>query len=156
MNSPASFTLEYDPFQHLVFVDAAGQRHAGVEPMRAFPITAVDQWIVICDSHGRELACLEDLAKLPETTRKILQDELRKRDFMPQIQRIYSAAGNNPSQWHVLTDRGTKTFLLKNDEDLRRLGPTRALLIDAYGIRYLIPDTRKMDGASRRTLERYL
>ena len=156
MADTASFTLEYDAFEHLVFVDAGGERHVGVEPTRAFPITAPDQWVAICDAHGRELICLETLEKLPEPTRQVLKDELRKRDFIPQIQRIHWAAGNNPSQWNVQTDRGTKTFLLKSDEDLRRLGPTRALLIDAYGIRYLIPDTRKLDGSSRRMLERYL
>jgi hypothetical protein len=156
MTDPAPFTLEYDAFEHLVLVDAAGQRHVGVEPMRAFPITAPQQWIVICDTHGRELICLQDLEKLPEPIRQVLQEELRKRDFIPHILRINSAAGNNPSQWSVLTDRGAKTFLLKSDDDLRRLGSSRALLVDAYGIRYLIPDIRKLDGASRRALERYL
>ena len=156
MTEPAPFTLEYDAFEHLVLVDAAGQRHVGVEPTRAFPITAPNQWIAICDAHGRELICLQDLETLPEPVRLILKDELRKRDFIPQILRINSATGNNPSQWEVQTDRGPKTFLLKSDDDLRRLGSKRALLIDAYGIRYLIPDTHKLDGASRRMLERYL
>ena len=151
-----TFDLQYDAFEHLVFVDAAGQRHAGVEPMRAFPITAPQQWIVICDAHGRELICLEDLEKVPESVRQVLKEELRKRDFIPHILRINSAAGNNPSQWDVQTDRGPKTFLLKSDDDLRRLGKHRALLVDAYGIRYLVPDTRKLDGHSRRMLERYL
>ena len=152
----AAFDLQYDAFDHLVFVDPAGQRHVGVEPMRAFPISAPDQWIVICDAHGRELICLENQESLPEQLRQLLKEELRKRDFIPHILRIHSATGNNPSQWNVQTDRGRKTFLLKSDDDLRRLGSKRALLIDAYGIRYLIPDTRKLDGASRRMLERYL
>jgi hypothetical protein len=151
-----TFNLEYDAFEHLVLVDAAGERHVGVEPTRAFPITAPDQWIVICDANGRELICLQDLEPLPEPLRQMLKDELRKRDFIPHILRINSATGNNPSQWDVQTDRGPKTFLLKSDDDLRRLGSKRALLIDAYGIRYLIPDTRKLDGFSRRMLERYL
>ena len=33
---------------------------------------------------------------------------------------------------------------------------SRALVIDAHGIRYLIPDTRTLDATSRRLLERYL
>ena len=78
MTDPASFNLEYDSFEHLVLVDAAGERHAGVEPMRAFPITAPDHWIVICDANGRELACLENLDSLPEKLRQVLNQELRK------------------------------------------------------------------------------
>jgi hypothetical protein len=156
MTEPATFNLEYDAFEHLVFVDAAGQSHANVEPLRAFPITAPDSWIVICDANGRELLCLENLDSLPERLRNVLVEELRKRDFIPHILRIHSATGNNPSQWEVVTDRGAKTFLLKSDDDLRRLGSQRALLIDAYGIRYLIADIRKLDGSSRRMLERYL
>ena len=43
-----------------------------------------------------------------------------------------------------------------SDNDVRRLGPNRILLVDTHGIRYLIPDTRRLDAVSRRILDRYL
>ena len=33
---------------------------------------------------------------------------------------------------------------------MRRLGPNRILLVDTHSIRYLIPDVRRLDSASRR------
>ena len=63
----------------------------------------------------------------------------------------------DPSQWSIVTDRGPTTFLMEDsDNDVRRLGPYRILLVDTHGVRYLISDTRKLDGTSRRILDRYL
>ena len=57
----------------------------------------------------------------------------------------------------VVTNRGPTTFLMEDsDNDVRRLGPNRILLVDIHGIRYLIADTRRLDAASRRILDRYL
>ncbi len=44
----------------------------------------------------------------------------------------------------------------RDSNDVRRLGPQRALVIDARGLRYLIEDIRSLDALSRRVLERYL
>ena len=88
--------------------------------------------------------------------RKILEEELSRREFVPIIERITSVSADvDPSQWHVETDRGETTFLLDSEDDVRRLGTYKALFIDTHGIRYLIPDTRTFDYASRRILDRY-
>ncbi len=54
------------------------------------------------------------------------------------------------------TDRGPTKFVLKSDSDVRRLDNNRAMVIDAHGIHYLIPDTDALDRHTRRILERYL
>jgi hypothetical protein len=56
----------------------------------------------------------------------------------------------------VETDRGSHRFVLNVYEDVHRLGPHRALIIDGEAVRYLIPDVRALDASSRRHLERYL
>ena len=61
-----------------------------------------------------------------------------------------------PSEWEVETDRGRTSFVLNNEDDVHELGGHRALVTNAHGIRYLIPDTRQLDAISRRLLERYL
>ena len=54
------------------------------------------------------------------------------------------------------TDRGPTRFTLESEDDVRRLGAHRVLITDAKRLRYHVPDTRALDPASRRVLERYL
>jgi hypothetical protein len=46
--------------------------------------------------------------------------------------------------------------VLKAEDDVRRLGPNQALILDSSGVRYLIADIKGLDGPSRRVLERYV
>ena len=76
---------------------------------------------------------------------------------MPQIHRIVRVSlQTEPCEWEVETDRGPTKFVLKSDDDVRRLDKRRAMVIDAHGIHYLIPDTDALDRHTRRILERYL
>ena len=109
------------------------------------------------DAQGREVAWVEDLAALAPEVRRVLEDELARREFVPVLRRVLGvSAAVEPSRWEVETDRGAASFVLNNEDDVRRLGDHRALIIDAHGIRYLIPDVRLLDPLSRRLLERYL
>ena len=68
--------------------------------------------------------------------------------------------------WGVFATRdiptGTITWALDvldqhlSDEDIRRLGPTRAILVDMHGVRYYVDDSRQLDAKSRRILTQYL
>lgn len=153
---PRGFGLSRDAFGKLVLIDAEGRRHVGVEPIRAFPIAEPGRHVAICDADGRELAWVDDLATLPEPVRAILEEELAARTFLPVIERIRRVSSDStPADWDVVTDRGPTRFTLQAEDDIRRLDRHRALIVDAQGIRYLIPDTRALDAASRRILERY-
>ncbi|NBW26048.1 MAG: DUF1854 domain-containing protein, partial [Betaproteobacteria bacterium] len=64
---------------------------------------------------------------------------------------------STPCTWTVDTDRGRTEFVLRGDEDIRRIGSARALLIaDAHGIHYLVPDQFALDAHSKRVLDRFL
>ena len=55
------------------------------------------------------------------------------------------------------TDRGRAEFVLLGDQDIRRIGSARALLIaDAHGIHYLVPDQLALDANSKRVPDRFL
>jgi uncharacterized protein DUF1854 len=154
---PANFDLHHDAWGRLVLVDRQGVSHAPVEPVRGFPISDPDHWISICDAEGRELMVVHDLAALSTAMREVLEKDLARREFVPLIRRILSVpADTEPSEWEVETDRGRTRFLLTSGDDVRRLGPHRAQVIDSQGIRYLVDDTRQLDAQSRRILERYL
>ncbi len=154
---PGSFGLNHDSWGRLVLTDAQGQRYAGVEPVRAFPISDPKHWISIVDADGRELALIEDATQLPPEVQKVLEEDLARREFVPHIRRILKVTIDaDPSEWRVETDRGPTRFLLNSGDDIRRLSATSALLIDVHGTRYLIEDTRELDATSRRFLERFL
>lgn len=152
-----AFQLSQDAWGQLVFIDADGRRHEDVLPVRAFPITEPTRYVSLCDSRGNELAFCDDLAQLPGETRQLIEADLARRDFVPEIQRIQRiSTGLSPTEWTVETDRGTTTFLVDREDHVRRIGRDQATVTDSHGMRYLIRDLRRLDVASRRLLERFL
>lgn len=152
-----SFSLLKDERGQLTLLDAAGQRHENVEPIRAFPISDPEHWISLCDPNGREIVQIRDLAELSAEQRTLLLSELTRREFVPVIRRIESISSlAEPCEWFVETDRGPTSFVLNSDEHVRKLGQDRALILDSHGLRYLVPDAKQLDAHSRRLLSRYL
>ena len=151
-----TFTLSRNAAGRLVLTEQNGRVHEGVEPVRAFPLSDADRLVSILNSHGREITCVVDLAELSDETAAMIRQELDDREFLPRIERIVRVKQRKePHEWEVITDRGPVQFLLR-DDDIRRLGPTKAILVDAHGVRFYIPDSRLMDAASRRILSQYL
>lgn len=151
------FQLERDDFGRLVLTDADGQRSVGVEPVRAFPITDPTRNVAIVDAEGRELALVPDLDALPSDLRATIDREFARREFIPVIARIQKVHGeSHPTEWEVRTDRGPVKFTVNSDDDIRRMGPNRALIVDTQGVRYLIDDVARLDTASKRILEVWL
>jgi hypothetical protein len=140
-----------------VLVDEADKEHVGVEPVRCFPITDPARGISLVSAAGHEVVWIDSLQSLPEGVRQLLEEEMARREFMPQLQRVLHVSGTvEPTEWEVETDRGRTRFLLNSEDDVRRLDGKRAMVHDADGIRYLIPDLDALDAHSLRLLERYL
>lgn len=151
------FSLERDAWGRLVLAWPDGQRQAGLRAVRAFPLSAPREAIALCDAEGREIVWVARLDDLADETRGTIQDELSRVEFLPVIERIVERPTHGqPAQWAVHTDRGRTQFAVRGEDDVRRLGDWRALIVDAQGVRYLINDLRGLDSASRRSLERYL
>ncbi|MEY8876191.1 MAG: DUF1854 domain-containing protein [Leptothrix sp. (in: b-proteobacteria)] len=155
---PASaFTLSRDAHGHLNCTDASGELHTQVVPVRAFPIEAPDSGVSLISSDGHELVWIAELQALEHTQRELIRAELAQREFMPVIQRLVSVSTfATPSTWEVETDRGATTFVLKVEEDIRRLANGALLIASAHGVHFHIRDRRALDRASRRLLERFL
>ena len=155
--SNASRGLERDAWGRLVWIDESGERHVDVHAVRAFPLSNAEGFVSILDAQGQELAWMESVAALSESTRRILDDELRLRGFMPMITRITRVSSDTPpAEWEVETDRGPTRFRLEAEDDVRRVGPRRVVITDTLKMRYQVRDTRELDSYSRRHLERYL
>lgn len=150
------FSLQRNAAGRLVLTQGQGEVHIGVEPVRTFPISDPDRFISLVNSHAHELLCIADLAELPAEIASFIRQELAEREFLPRIERIVRVKQHkDPHEWEVITDRGPAEFLFHED-DIRRLSPTRAILVDMHGVRFYIPDSRQLDPKSRRILSQYL
>lgn len=151
------FSLERDQYRKLVMIDAEGVSHYDVRPVRAFPIQSPQQGISLVLENGQEVAWIDDMKDLETNIRDLINEELDGREFMPEISRIVSVTSfATPCTWHVETDRGTTQFVLKGDEDIRRIGKDSLLIADNHGIHFLIRDMFGIDKHSRKILDRFL
>ncbi|CDS53881.1 DUF1854 domain-containing protein [Polaromonas sp. CG9_12] len=151
------FQLYREASGRLHFVDAHGQTHTGVVPVRAFPLAAPEEGISLVSTQGHELVWIEQLSELPTAVRRLLHEELTLRDFVPEVRRLVSVSSfGTPSTWTVETDRGHTSFVLKGEEDIRRLQGGELLIAASEGVQYRIADMAALDKASRRLLERFL
>lgn len=156
--SISKIQLRRDAHGRLLLTLADGSEHAGVVPVRAFPIAAPGEGLSLLGQDGHERLWVERLADLPAALRTLIEEELAVREFAPEITRIVSVSGfATPSVWQIETDRGRTELILKAEEDIRRLaGRTRLLIASAEGVQYRIADTGALDRHSRRLLERFL
>ena len=153
---PPDFTLQRNAFGQLV-LSRDGRDHTGVTVVRAFPIGAPDDGLSLVSPDGHELAWIHHLSELPAEMRALIEAELAGREFMPTIRRICSVSSfATPSTWEVDTDRGPTRFVLKGEDDIRRMAAPVLLISDSHGIHYLIRDPGLLDKASRKLLDRFL
>lgn len=153
----SNLNLQRNGFGQLVLTDDAGQAHEGVVPVRAFAVTAPDDGIALVSVDGRELYWIERLADLPDRPRQLVTEELANREFMPEISRVrHVSSFATPSRWEVETDRGETSFVLKAEDDIRRLTHHTLLIADSHGVHYLIRDRQTLDKGSKRLLDRFL
>lgn len=148
--------LHRNAFGRLVYTEA-GVSHVGVTPVRAFPMTAPLEGLSLVGPNGRELAWIERIDALPQAQRELIEEDLAVREFMPRIQRLCAVSTfATPSIWQVQTDRGELSFVLKAEEDIRRLDGGALLITSADGLQLLVPDRLGMDRGSRKLIERFL
>ncbi|MDP9881536.1 hypothetical protein J2W25_005872 [Variovorax boronicumulans] len=156
-NDNTNFQLARDTFGRLVLTDAQGEHHVGVTPVRAFPLSAPNEGVSLVGSEGRELVWVDRVDQLPAPTQALLTEELAVRDFAPTLLKLHGVSSFGvPSTWTVSTDRGETSFVLKAEEDIRRLEGGALLIASAHGVQFRIPDAKALDRASRKLLERFL
>lgn len=151
------FELTRNSFGRLVLTAADGQVYEQVAPVRAYPVQAPQDGIAIVCSDGKEVAWIDRLEELAPPVRALIEEELGGREFMPAISRIIDVSSYaTPCTWTVATDRGDTAFVLRGEEDIRRLGSDTLLVSDTHGIHFLIRDMFNLDKHSRKILDRFL
>lgn len=149
--------LQRNALGQLLLTTDDGQVHEPVVPVRAFPIQAPQGQISLVGADGHEAAWVERLDDLADADRALLLEELGLREFAPVIQRLVSvSAFATPTTWTVETDRGPTQFVLKGEEDIRRLSRDVLLVLDSHGVPFLIRQPQHLDRHSRKLLDRFL
>ena len=152
-----AFDLQRDAFGRWTLVLADGTRHTPVTAIRAYPVTDPEGGVALMDAEGHELLWIDALAQLTPAVRSQVLQALTEREFLPVIEKLEGVSSfATPSTWSVVTNRGTTQFLLKGEEDIRRLTGTVLLINDADGVQYMIRDLAAMDKHSRKLLDRFL
>ncbi|MFA6203136.1 MAG: DUF1854 domain-containing protein [Gallionella sp.] len=151
-----SFQLIRNAAGQLVLI-RNGESHAGVVPVRAFPIAAPDECISLMGIEGHEHVWIEKLTDVSGDIQTLIREELAHREFTPVIRRIRSVSSfATPSSWQVETDRGDTELLLKAEDHIRRLSASALLITDGHGVSFLIRNTENLDAHSRKLLDRFL
>jgi hypothetical protein len=159
VSQPAWGRLAQDDFGQLVLIPVTSDLAADmpVVPVRAFPIAAPDEGLSLVGTDGREVLWIDRLTDLPADQLKLVLAALHAREFSPVIQKLVSVSGfSTPCTWCVQTDRGATEFVLKTEDDIRRLDAHQLLITGSQGITYRVPDRQALDSASKRLLERFL
>jgi hypothetical protein len=151
------FDLQRDAFGRWGLVMADSTRHFPVTALRAYPVSAPDEGVALMDAEGHEIHWIDALTQLDEPLRSQVVQALNEREFLPEILQLTAVSSfATPSTWSVKTDRGDTQFLLKGEEDIRRLTGTVLLINDANGVQFMIRDLATMDKHSRKLLDRFL
>ncbi|MDN3986672.1 DUF1854 domain-containing protein [Zwartia vadi] len=134
-----------------------GTMHEGVIPVRAFPVHAPLEFVALMSTEGKEVFWIERLTDVPEDIRILIHEEIASREVMPVIRQLLKVSTySTPSTWDVMTDRGATKFVLKGEEDIRRLSGGNLIITDSHGLRFSVPDMQQLDKHSRRILDRFL
>lgn len=157
MTIPTRFELARNAFGKLVLTLPDGQRFDGVVPVRAFPIQSPENGIAMMDGEGHEVAWIDALADVPQPVQGLIREALEIREFMPEIRSIAGVSSfSTPCTWQVRTDRGDTAFVLRGEEDIRRLPGNTLLITDSHGIHFLIRDLKALNRESRKILDRFM
>jgi len=152
-----AFELSRDQWNHLRLVDAGGTEYLDATVVPLFPVTASHQWISIVSNDGIEIACLDSFVGLSDSSIALIQEELQLRELNPTIEKVISVSGTQePCEWYVQTNHGPIRFVLKSEEDVRRISAKAVNITDANGIRFRVDDMKKLDKRSRAFVEWYV
>ena len=158
---PATLRFSRAP-EGTVRLEILGQRcYLSVEIARSFPIDERSHYLSVrnaLDEERREIGFIANAAELDPASRLVVEEELYRRYFVPQIRRIsYLKEEFGVLNFSVDTDRGPREFSVRHPhENLREVGDRRLLVIDIDGCRYEIPDLEKLDRKSATLLREYV
>lgn len=133
---------------------ADGREFSALEPRRLFPVSAGDKYITLLDEEGVEVAQIRDMRDLDGESRAVIAASLEDYYLVPTITRIISVSEKfGTLRWTVETDRGVRTFEIRNRyHDVKVYPDGRVRVRDSDDNRYTIRDYKELDAHSRKLM----
>jgi hypothetical protein len=144
-------TLKLEERDGKVMARLDGAEPVAVRIVYACPMTEPGRNIGVLNEKGEAAAFVADLADLDPDSRRVAEQALGQRYFLPRITRVISANVAFGQRTIVVeTDRGVRAFALKNvNRNVQRLDDDRLIIRDTCGNRYEIQSLGALDAASR-------
>jgi hypothetical protein len=130
-----------------------------VNAVRAFPLTNLNEFIGLTDGiAGHEIGMLRNIRDLAPDARRLVQEQINKRYFIPKILRIIEAKREfGTVYWDVETDRGPRKFIMRGIRDsIHEVEPDRYLVVDIDGNRFDVPQLANLDPRSQAQWDRLI
>ena len=148
----------------LTLPEKEAEQFERVVVLRSFPISNPDEYISIREpstrrrGNGAEIGLIRDMRDFDEATVKLLNEELDRRYFTPELLKIYSLKEKFGYLYcEAETSAGRITFVLNNPySNFRTLEDRRVLISDIDGNAFMIKDPENFDKASLKKIEIYL
>ena len=150
--------LWVDEYDELYLRLGDGDPCGPLSVQRAFPVSMADEFLSLKSKKGDEIAVIRRLQDLDADSRAAIENQLQWIYFSATITAIHAIEVRfHVPHWDVQTDRGRRVFELHSSRrDIRVLPGGRALVRDADGNVYEIPDVGSLDAASRAIVEDYV
>lgn len=145
----------------LLCLNYKGEDRGRVCVKRLFPFQYPDEFISVApENHTgkdfeNEIGIIRNINELSSEQVELLQKELKKRYFMPDIIEIESIK-ENPGNIHfcVVTNAGKCEFCVTDmGSNIKLIGKDKVMLADVYGNRYCIPDISMLKDNELKILE---
>ena len=150
--------LRRDDTGHLRLTIEGDRCYLDVKVVRAFPHSIPDRYLGLMDARGGDqvISVIVDPGEMDPESRQAAADALVQHYFIPVISRVVSLKEEFGAVYiDVETDHGPRHFIARGLRDgMEQLGDGELLIPDVDGNRYRIADWRRLDGKSRRLLER--
>jgi hypothetical protein len=145
----------------LLDVTLDGSTVEGVHCVPLFPLSDPHRFISLVKpsrTNPEEIGILRELAELDEDQRRVVDEHIALRYFVPEIQEIVSLDETvGLYELEVVTERGARTiFLLNPRESVSVTDHGVVVITDVEKCRYRITDLHTLAPSSRAELERLL
>jgi hypothetical protein len=121
----------------------------------AFPYSDPDRFVSI-QHEGGQIGILRDVAELSGASQEVLREALARRYHIPEVVRILEVRdGKSAAVWTVQTEHGTRTLMVRDRHNFRRVKGGDTIIIDVDGNRFRLRGDRRLDPESQKLLDLY-
>src|SRR3712207_4196335 len=104
---PSAMRLFYEPAGTLRITVGNDRSYPAVKLYQAWPLTTPGRYLSFQDAKGEEIVMIERIEELPEESRPVVEEELRRRYLTSRIETINNIRTEfGVTYWNVETDRG--------------------------------------------------